>query len=167
MIRMVRVACGLLVVVATAAIFLSCGEGDLISEHYRTWKEATNAGAVSRGWLPPFLPESTTEIWETHDLDTNAGAFCFFSPTADLEALSLALESVPSSRLKSIGPWLSVSKSWWPQTLARRRVEEFVRNDGFAIYQRRIQNPRRGEVEIWYFAINAMKGVGYGWFKEN
>lgn len=41
------------------------------SASYDTMGEAHSAGAVSRGWVPSFLPMAAYEIAESHDMDTN------------------------------------------------------------------------------------------------
>lgn len=39
---------------------------------YRTYHDALADGAITRGWLPAWLPPTATDIVEWHDLDTNA-----------------------------------------------------------------------------------------------
>jgi hypothetical protein len=38
---------------------------------YSTYAEAEREGAISRGWIPGFVPASATDIREVHNLDTN------------------------------------------------------------------------------------------------
>lgn len=56
---------------------LSCWEER--SSYYRTLGDAERDGAISRGWIPDFLPRSSVNLREVHDLDTNEvwGAFDF------------------------------------------------------------------------------------------
>lgn len=50
---------------------------------YRTYHDAAADGAISRGWLPAWLPTTATEIREWHNLDTNATFASFIYGTAD------------------------------------------------------------------------------------
>ena len=51
---------------------------------YPTMAEAISAGAVSRGWIPAWLPKHSTNLREVHDLDSNESALVFqFSDRAD------------------------------------------------------------------------------------
>lgn len=161
---MLRELCSIL---ALAMVVTSCGSYERPTAHYSTWQEVVKNGAATRGWIPSFLPNSSTNISERHDLDTNAGAFCFFAPTSDLELLVSQLERVPTSRFDAIGPWINGSPTWWPPILVKRRLNELVKNDGFDIYQKVESTPQSGGAGVWYFAINVSKGIGYGWHKGN
>jgi len=72
--------------ILAAAVLAVLGLGwwekmDVATTRYATLQEAHAAGAFQRGWLPPYLPESTRTITETNDLDRNLGAGSFeFSP---------------------------------------------------------------------------------------
>lgn len=145
----------------------SCGDYERPTAHYPTWQEVVKNGAITRGWIPSFLPNSSTNISERHDLDTNAGAFCFFAPTSDLELLVSQLERVPASRFHAVVPSISGSHTWWQPALAKGRLSELVKNDGFEVCQKVGSTSQPGGVEVWYFAINASKGIGYGWHKGN
>lgn len=50
---------------------------------YDTHAEATKDGAIRRGWIPTWMPETATHIHESHDLDTNARALSFTVPNAN------------------------------------------------------------------------------------
>ena len=51
-------------------ILLGC-EPTQISTEYKTYEQAEEM--VQKGWVPPGLPRETTNIYETHNLDTNKG----------------------------------------------------------------------------------------------
>jgi|GEM_PF-5771378 len=55
----------------------------VVSETYANIGEARTDGAIARGWLPAWLPASTTNIIERHDLDTNRSATIFQTKYAD------------------------------------------------------------------------------------
>jgi hypothetical protein len=59
--------------IALASVLLAifgCA-GEVQSTNYSTLAEA--ADSIDRGWIPAVLPESTADLYETHNLDTNVG----------------------------------------------------------------------------------------------
>lgn len=48
---------------------IACSERQ--ENSYASFSEAQAAGAVSKGWVPAWLPTTATAITEAHDLDTN------------------------------------------------------------------------------------------------
>ena len=65
---------------------------------YATFGEAERAGAIERGWLPPFVPHSARQISERHDLDTNAQELTFVLPAAEVGAMLARI--TPHNRLQ-------------------------------------------------------------------
>ena len=57
----------------------------------RALDDAMNAKAFERGWLPPLLPDGSTDIVEVNDLDINSGTGSFRFP---VEAMSHYLEAI-------------------------------------------------------------------------
>jgi hypothetical protein len=51
-------------------LLFSCGE--VKDSFYKTLDDAKRSGDIERGWLPVILPDSSYEIYERHDIDTNA-----------------------------------------------------------------------------------------------
>jgi hypothetical protein len=162
---MFRQACRIMTISVIVSISVSCGNYERATAHYSIWQEAVKDGATTRGWIPSFLPNSSTNISEIHDLDTNAGAFCFFAPASDLKLLASQLERVPALHFSTIGPWIDGPPTCWPRSLAKRRLSVLVENDDFEIYQKVESIDKPGTNRVWYFAINALKGTGYGWHK--
>jgi len=80
---------------------------------YATYEAAAQAGAVQRGWIPSFVPQSAIEMTEAHDLDLNTQRLRFRIPlgdvprmTAGMEPLPLAEASAPSVRSPALsGDW--------------------------------------------------------------
>lgn len=58
-----------------------------VVESYPTWAEAQRAGAVERGWLPAFVPQSAREITDSHDLDSNRQTLLFVARPSDVESM--------------------------------------------------------------------------------
>jgi hypothetical protein len=49
--------------------------------HFENYDEAKASGLMERGWIPTFIPKSSTEIREIHNIDTNRVRMTFkFSP---------------------------------------------------------------------------------------
>lgn len=74
-------------ILAIAALGLvACG--DDIEAHYRTYAELERAGDGARSWMPGWLPSSATDIYDWHNLDTNATRIRFSVPAATPAMLS-------------------------------------------------------------------------------
>lgn len=65
-----------------------------VEETYPTWAEAQRAGAVERGWIPTFVPQTAREIRDSHDLDSNRQTLFFVARPADVEAMVADFPSV-------------------------------------------------------------------------
>lgn len=153
----------ILIIVAVGLTANACQNRERLVSHYSAWEAILADGAVERGWLPSFLPSSSTNISEMHDLDSNAGVFRFFASSSDMKSFVAYFEHVPTARLRSIGPWLEPRSSWWPPALAKRQLHD-AKRQGFEIYQH-TESTGKANLGIWYFAISVTNGVGYGWHK--
>jgi hypothetical protein len=94
-------------------LLISCalaGCNDTVTTRFADFEQAQSAGAFERGWLPPILPPSTTDIVEKNDLDLNIGEGLFsFSPadrdyfiTNGAKAINIDAESGSSHRQKQL-----------------------------------------------------------------
>ena len=54
---------------------------------YATRDDAERAGAIERGWIPPFVPKSARKISEQHNLDTNAQRLTFVVPPNEVRPM--------------------------------------------------------------------------------
>ncbi len=74
-------------------VTLLCGcFSDVLSSSHATRADA--ADTISRGWVPAVLPESATDIRESHNLDTNIGHGTFEFGIADMHSFQAALMPV-------------------------------------------------------------------------
>jgi len=48
-----------------------CAYLETPSSYFATYKDAKTSGMMDAGWIPTYIPHSSTEIRETHDIDTN------------------------------------------------------------------------------------------------
>ena len=69
------------------------GCSDTVRTEFKTLDDAKQAKAFERGWLPPVLPDGSTDIVEENDLDINSGTGSFRFPT---ESTSHFLETIGS-----------------------------------------------------------------------
>lgn len=98
---------------------------------YRTLAEARSKGAVGDGggaWIPEILPEAATDIFEFHNIDTNATWGCF-RPNGQAEQVVRLLRARAAQPVKGPLPdgptrWLR-TRDWWPESMARDGLEVF------------------------------------------
>ena len=98
---------GILVIVL-GAMLASCRERPEVL--YPDAAAARQAGAVRRGWIPDWLPKSSRNIHEIHDLDTNQEMLAFSFSPADTPDLARLCKQVQRDGLKPV----PFSVRWWP-----------------------------------------------------
>lgn len=91
-------------VVLTACLVGLTGCDDTRSTCYFTAVAAHADGAVQRGWLPAALPDSASNIKESHNLDTNAGEGSFSVGAADMESFLARLLPMIPSQINRLSP---------------------------------------------------------------
>lgn len=102
-------------VLAVLALTLAACD-DMSASSYTSLADARNDGAISRGWIPSFLPEGTFEIREVHNLDTNETWGTFrFKPEEKTEVLRQLtnLIELDASHRRFRAP----DVPWWPKSL--------------------------------------------------
>lgn len=121
--------------------------------YFNDLSEARAKGAVERGWVPGFLPESSSLIREHHDLDTNEiwGTFRF-DPSESPAFLSRLAQLGPQS-----APFVRNPESihWWPKRLTGEIQIVELAEEGFSVW--------REDVAGFFFAINPKSGEGFYW----
>jgi hypothetical protein len=64
-----------------AGLLAYCYYTENPKSYFKNYEEAKASGLMERGWIPTFIPKSSTEINEQHSLDTNRVWMSFkFSP---------------------------------------------------------------------------------------
>jgi hypothetical protein len=139
-------------------VLFACS-GEHPESFYPSLSDADRDGAMTRGWIPDFLPESSTGIHEVHNIEGGKTWCAFeFSP-GDSERLRHHLRSaevLPAS-LKYIR---NPSVSWWPPLLIGNVEADRVRRAGFDLYM--VTSPdTRSNTETMLFAIDWSKGRGF------
>lgn len=102
----------------SASIGITCCDPSPYEQtiNYHTRLDATRDGAFERGWLPHWLPASSKNIWETHDLDSNAVYFKFNFDRDKIDDWLKASEAVLIP--ENLHPKLPLLKeTWWPKNI--------------------------------------------------
>ena len=109
------------VVVLLAAALAGCDSIDVAETSYPDMAAAASRGGISSGWIPEWLPASSTELREIHKIDTNESALAFnisnsgnWRPPNQCQVV-LASAVVPSR----------YRQSWWPDPVELDRSYTF------------------------------------------
>ena len=118
-----------------SGLLLLAGCGETLEARYSTLAEARASGAVSRGWIPEWLPLGSTNIREVHNLDTNNFMVRFEFPRG--APLELPRACVPVAPDKPPKP--PFRRAWWPSDvppsgLATHRYAFFGCESTFVAY---------------------------------
>ena len=142
----------LLAVVAFGLLSVACRE--TVESSYPDLATARLEGALSRGWLPAYLPESATSLRERHNLDSNATLLFFRFDSADAFTASAPCVAVAEAEVPA-PPRLGRTK-WWPKGLLS------ARRGGLRLF--RCQDPRlpKQPSHSW-LAIDAARGEAFFW----
>jgi len=70
--------------------------------HYANLPAARQSGIIERGWVPEIMPSGSTDISETHNLDTNTGTGTFRFPSADLDAFKAQARQLAGAEVKEV-----------------------------------------------------------------
>ena len=96
---------------ASSLAFVLSACDERVEAEYASLNEARAAGAVERGWIPLFVPDSAFAIRDTHDLDTSRQTLRFSVPTQTAIAMAAAQTPLPSGQMESVRT--SLSKAGW------------------------------------------------------
>lgn len=88
---------------------------------YPTMGAAVADGAVTRGWIPEWVPINATDLDEVHDLDSNEHALSFSVP-ADTK-LALPVECEPVQARDTLPT--RFDRRWWPSEVDLERSYTF------------------------------------------
>ena len=74
---------------------------ETVTTKFATLDEAIAAGAFERGWLPPILPQGSTDIVEVNDMESSRGSGSFNFPILSLAAYLDALVALQPISIKT------------------------------------------------------------------
>jgi len=104
----------LLVVLAIpVAMIGACHYIENPKTNYNSMAEVQADGAVTRGWVPSFIPKETTEITEQHNIDTNNGFISFKLPNRGLIVNGNPCKPIDHNGVK----WFDSYPIWWPSEI--------------------------------------------------
>lgn len=131
---------------------IGCERMETSESVYPNFEAAIKAKAVGEGkWVPDFLPPSSTNIREKHNLDTNE-QWLSFHFTGDIAShISLCKQTIMQ---EIVYPRRSPG-NWWPQTLLQNSANQESKN--YVYYTCRENN------FVGNMAINFKKSDGYYW----
>ena len=144
--------------VGLTSAFLGCSS-DHYESFYGSLADADKAGAITRGWVPYYLPESSRAIRELHELSPSTEWCTFeFSPRdsegfrktlSNLHALTPSAKRIPNPRA-----------SWWPAILTGNLDVEKIHRSGFELYV--VERPETSvTTEISLYAIDWANGRAF------
>jgi hypothetical protein len=115
---LILLALGVFIIAFIASKAIGHADPDLKYSHHANLAAARKAGVIERGWVPELLPSGSTEIFETHNLDTNIGTGSFNFPSADLDAFKGQARQLAGAEVKEVSNITYIVYSW-----ERSRVE--------------------------------------------
>jgi hypothetical protein len=149
--------------IGLSCVLLACG--DRRESFYPTLADADKDGAITRGWIPYFLPESSRAIHEVGQ-NSPSKAWCAFEfsreDSAKLRKNLKSIDSLPSSVKRVPSP----GASWWPAVLQGTLDVEKIHKAGFEIYV--VLKPSTSvTTDVLLFAIDWPKGRGFSYETSN
>ena len=76
---------------------VGCEWLETYESRYASLEEAIADGAVTRGWIPPFVPRSARDLRERHNIDTNEIWLAFAYQEGDLSVKGLCSDVADSN----------------------------------------------------------------------
>lgn len=126
------------------AAFLLSACVETFDSRYASIEEAVADDAISRGWIPGWLPGSSRNIRETHNIDTNSYMIRFEFPEG--ERVTVPAECV-QTQPKAL-PQPPFSRRWWPSDVPGKGSEAH-RHTYFRCSEKQFVAIGRGEAYIW------------------
>ncbi len=135
---------------------LAACHGDRRESFYPSLVEAKKDGAIDRGWIPDFLPESSRDIHELHDMSPSTTWCAFEFLPSESQSLRKNLKSIdvlPPSVSRVANP----GKSWWPDTLVGNLDVGKIHGAGFQL-STMVAPETPSTNEVLLFAVDWTKG---------
>jgi hypothetical protein len=156
--RLSLLAAMLCPVVVSVSVLLGCS-GDRRESFYPVLADANKDGAITRGWIPDFLPDSSRSIHELHELSPST-EWCSFefvpSDSQDFRKHLKTVDALPSSA-KHVS---RANASWWPPMLEGNLNVEQIRRSGFELYS--VVGPETAvTTEVLLFTIDWTNGRAF------
>lgn len=139
--------------------FLVACHSDRRESFYPTLSDADRDGAITRGWIPELLPNSSHSIHEVHDLSPSTEWCAFEFVISDSEVFRKSLKRVDALR-PPIGRVPNPGVSWWPSILDGTLDIENIHRSGFELYLVETADTSV-TTNVSLFAVDWPKGRGF------
>lgn len=129
---------------AAVLLAVSCGERQEVL--YAKRADAERAGAIDRGWIPVWVPQTAHTIHEIHDLATNRSMMSFSFDANESLNFGPSCSQVHRDRLRPV----PFAKPWWPsdvppsQFVTHRHVYYACKDGAYVAV-----SPGKGEAFYW------------------
>jgi len=141
-----------LFVVVGGLLMLSCNERR--ESTYPDLAAARDSGELARGWLPSFLPQSTTSLHALYHVDAVRTLVAFkWDPR---EQFMRDAPCVPVAESEVASPPRFRGASWWPDSL------RFSRRGGLRLF-RCTEPSYPGKTRDAYLALDVSRGEAFFW----
>lgn len=100
------------------------GCSDKIESFYETFDHAKESGAIERGWIPNVLPQSSMNIKEIHDLDTNQVWIRFETQNNESVEFFKKVKRISIKDIKGNMP-RDPKVKWWSKTLLDKDLSKY------------------------------------------
>jgi hypothetical protein len=145
------------------SVFLACAllgcHGDRRESFYPALADAKRDGAIDRGWIPDFLPESSRGIHELHDISPSTTWCAFQFIPSDSSVLRKSLQ-VDAGALSLVRRVPDPGRSWWPTALTGDIDAARIHSAGFELYAL-VEPETTSTKQALLFAIDWAKGRGF------
>ena len=149
-----RSAARWLTMVSLAVAAAQCSSLDVVTASYASRSEARESGAIDRGWIPTWLPESAQDIREAHGLDSNRRWGLFNFAPAEADRIRAALHAEPIS-LTGVRCEMPARVEWWPRILRGQLDQARIKDGALEAYRTRSDN--------LVVVVNWKQGRAYYW----
>jgi hypothetical protein len=133
--------------------------GDHRESFYPSLADAKKQGAIDRGWIPDYLPESSRVIHEVHDISPSTTWCAFEFLPSDSNGLQKKLNSI-DALTPSVRRVPNPGESWWPAVLQGDLSVEKIHGEGLELYMV-VAPDTPSSREVLLFAIDWMRGRGF------
>ena len=138
-------------------ILAACGHDH--NSFYPLLADADRDGEITHGWVPEFLPKTSRNVHEAHDLSPEYEWCAFDFDPAESTGLKDTIKST-DPLLKSVMTIPNPHVSWWPQALKGTLNVEELHSVGLQLYV--FRRPANAvETATYLFAVDWQKGRGY------
>jgi len=97
----------------SVSVHLLIGCSETTESKYVSFDKAKELGAIDSGWVPGIVPETTGEIIESHNIDTNQQILRFSYDPEIAEKLSISCKNISPREVR----WPDLTAKWWPTQL--------------------------------------------------